>query len=132
MSDQDHLISQHHPAESPQQAQCIFCKIARGDFGTAFVHQDQDVVAFADLHPQAPVHVLVIPRRHVASLAATGPLDDALLGHVLAVVRSVAEQLGVAATGYRTVLNTGADGGQSVAHLHAHLLAGRSLGWPPG
>lgn len=132
MSDQDHSISQQHPAKSPQQEQCIFCRIARGDFSTAFLHQDQDVVAFADLHPQAPVHVLVIPRRHVASLAATGPADDALLGHVLAVVRKVAQQLGVAENGYRTVLNTGDDGGQSVPHLHAHLLAGRSLGWPPG
>ena len=97
-----------------------------------FLHQDQDVVAFADLHPQAPVHVLVIPRRHVASLADTAPADNALLGRLLAAVRSVAAQLGVAATGYRTVLNTGSDGGQSVHHLHAHLLAGRSLGWPPG
>ncbi len=90
------------------------------------------MVAFADLHPQAPVHVLVIPRRHVASLADTAPADNALLGRLLAAVRSVAAQLGVAATGYRTVLNTGSDGGQSVHHLHAHLLAGRSLGWPPG
>lgn len=132
MSDQDHAVPAQRPAESPQQEQCIFCSIARGDFGTAFLHADPEVVAFADLHPQAPVHVLVIPRRHVVSLASTGPGDDALLGQVLAAVRRVAQQLGVADQGYRTVLNTGVDGGQSVHHLHAHLLAGRSLGWPPG
>ncbi len=132
MSDQDHLTTQPSSPASSHDPQCIFCRIARGDFGTVFLHQDQDVVAFADLHPQAPVHVLVIPRRHVASLADTAPADNALLGRLLAAVRSVAAQLGVAATGYRTVLNTGSDGGQSVHHLHAHLLAGRSLGWPPG
>jgi histidine triad (HIT) family protein len=114
------------------QANCIFCRIGRGVFGTPFLYQDAEVVAFADLHPQAPVHVLVIPRRHLGSLAASSAQDDALLGRLLPVVRQVAEELGVASSGYRTVLNTGSDGGQSVGHLHAHLLAGRPLGWPPG
>jgi histidine triad (HIT) family protein len=111
---------------------CIFCRIARGELGTRFLYEDDDVVAFADLHPQAPVHVLVIPRRHVISLATSAPEDDVLLGKVLAGVRTVATQLGVAERGYRTVLNSGSDGGQSVWHLHAHLLAGRAMGWPPG
>lgn len=113
-------------------AGCVFCRIARGEFGTPFLYQTDNVVAFADLHPQAPVHVLVIPRQHLASLGHSEPRHDALLGEVLAGVRQVAVALGVAQSGYRTVLNTGADGGQSVAHLHAHLLAGRPLGWPPG
>lgn len=89
-------------------------------------------MAFHDLSPQAPVHVLVIPRLHVDSLAATHAAHDVLLGRVLATLRNVARDLGVADNGYRAVLNTGFDGGQSVGHLHAHLLAGRPLGWPPG
>lgn len=111
---------------------CIFCRIAAGEIAARIVYEDTDVVAFHDVAPQAPVHVLVIPRRHIESLAASQPGDEALLGHVLATVRVVGEKLGVAAGGYRTVLNTGFDGGQSVGHLHAHLLAGRPLGWPPG
>jgi len=111
---------------------CIFCKIAQGELGTPFVYQDAHVVAFADLHPQAPTHVLVIPRQHVDSLAASTAEDDVLLGKVLAGVRAVAAQLGLVHAGYRTVLNTGAGAGQSVFHLHAHLLAGRTLAWPPG
>lgn len=113
-------------------AGCVFCRIARGEFGTKLLHQTDNVIAFADLHPQAPVHVLVIPRQHLTSLGHSDASHDALLGEILAGVRQVAVNLGVAETGYRTVLNTGADGGQSVPHLHAHLLAGRPLGWPPG
>lgn len=111
---------------------CIFCRIAGGEFATRFLYESPTVVAFADLAPQAPVHVLVIPRAHVESLAATTATDAALLSEVLAAVRQVAVDLGVSTSGYRTVLNTGADGGQSVFHLHAHLLAGRPLRWPPG
>ena len=111
---------------------CIFCRIAAGAFGTRFLYEDADVVAFDDVAPQAPTHVLVIPRQHIVSLATSTPADDAVLGRVLAAVRRVAADRGLADTGYRTVLNTGADGGQSVLHLHAHLLAGRPLGWPPG
>ncbi len=111
---------------------CIFCKIAQGELGTPFVYQDADVVAFRDLHPQAPTHVLVIPRQHVDSLADSTGDDDVLLGKVLAGVRATAAELGLVHSGYRTVLNTGAGAGQSVFHLHAHLLAGRTLAWPPG
>jgi histidine triad (HIT) family protein len=120
-------------------AECIFCRIASGVMGVPLLHDDgagvpadQQCVAFRDIAPQAPTHVLVIPKRHVASLAATSPDDDALLGHVLAVARKVALELGLSGSGYRVVLNTGADGGQSVPHLHAHVLGGRALGWPPG
>lgn len=111
---------------------CIFCRIANGEIPARIVYQDDALVAFHDVAPQAPVHVLVIPRVHLESLAATKPEHDALLGRVLGAVRQVARDLGVADDGYRTVLNTGFDGGQSVGHLHAHLLAGRPLGWPPG
>lgn len=111
-------------------APCIFCRIAAGEFGTEFLFADDTVVAFRDLEPQSPVHVLVIPRGHVASLADAD--NEAMLGRVLAAVRQVAQTLGVDQSGYRTVINTGRDGGQSVPHLHAHLLAGRRHGWPPG
>ena len=111
---------------------CLFCRIAAGELGTRFVYQDTDVVAFADLHPQAPTHILVIPRIHLASLADSGPDHDLVLGKVLAGVRTVAAQLGLAHAGYRTAINTGAGAGQSVFHLHAHLLAGRAFAWPPG
>lgn len=111
---------------------CLFCRIAKGELGTRFLYEDTDVVAFADLNPQAPVHALCIPRRHIASLGDSTAEDDAVLGKLLAAARTVARDLGVADSGYRTVLNTGSHGGQSVQHLHAHVLGGRRLGWPPG
>ena len=111
-------------------AACIFCRIAAGELGTELLLADDQVVAFRDLNPQSPVHALVIPRRHMASLNDAD--DDAVLGRVLSAAREVAVQLGVAQSGYRVVLNTGAHGGQSVFHLHAHVLGGRPLGWPPG
>ena len=109
---------------------CIFCRIANGEIPATLVAQNDHAVAFRDLAPQAPVHVLVIPRRHVASMADAD--DAAELGGVLALAAEVARLEGVAGSGYRTVLNTGADGGQSVFHLHAHVLGGRKLDWPPG
>jgi len=107
---------------------CLFCRIAAGELGTPLLYEDSAVVAFADMHPQAPAHALVIPRRHVASLADAADAD--LLGKVLAGARSCAQRLGLSS--YRTVINTGADAGQSVFHLHLHVLGGRSFGWPPG
>jgi histidine triad (HIT) family protein len=95
------------------------------------VYEDGDVVAFHDLNPQAPVHVLVIPRRHVASLDEAGSGDEALFGRMLSAVRSIASDLGVSG-GYRVVNNCGASAGQSVFHVHFHLLGGRRMGWPPG
>ena len=110
---------------------CIFCKIVRGEIPAKTVHQDEFCIAFYDMHPQAPTHVLVIPREHIASLADAQLADAALLGHLLAVTSKLAAELGCA-NGFRTVINAGADGGQTVDHLHLHLLGGRPMHWPPG
>ncbi|HVB11411.1 MAG TPA: histidine triad nucleotide-binding protein [Bacillota bacterium] len=108
---------------------CVFCRIVNGDIPSRRVFEDGDIVAFHDVAPQAPTHVLVIPRRHVTSLAE---LDDpALAGRLLHVAAEVAKSLGLQG-GYRVVVNTGPDGGQTVDHLHLHVLGGRSLTWPPG
>lgn len=110
-------------------ADCIFCKIAAHEAPATIVHEDEDVVAFEDLGHRAPLHVLVIPRRHVASLAEA---DAATAGKVAAAAARVAREAGYAERGYRVVTNVGPDAGQSVPHLHFHVLAGRPLGWPPG
>ncbi len=110
----------------------VFGMILRGELSADIVYEDEEALAFRDISPQADVHVLVIPRRHIKSLAHTEPADSALLGHLLDVCRLVAHQEGVAESGFRVVANTGADGGQSVDHLHFHVLGGRALGWPPG
>ena len=109
---------------------CIFCKIANGDIPTNFVYSDENVVAFNDLNPQAPVHVLVIPRHHYTSSAAVD--DPSAWSSLLDSAVKIARKLGLEENGYRMVINTGSDGGQTVPHLHLHLLAGRNLGWPPG
>ncbi|MEX2528432.1 MAG: histidine triad nucleotide-binding protein [Gemmatimonadota bacterium] len=111
---------------------CVFCRIVAGEIPAEVVHRDEEVLAFQDLSPQAPVHILIIPRRHVPSLAELDDDDGDLAGRLLLVARQVARDQGVEANGFRLVANTGADGGQSVDHLHFHLLGGRSLGWPPG
>lgn len=110
---------------------CIFCKIVAGEIPAQIVHADDEVVAFRDVSPQAPVHVLLVPRRHVASLDAAATGDAPLLGRLLLAARSVAAAEGIAG-GYRVVSNCGPSAGQSVFHLHIHLLGGRTLGWPPG
>jgi histidine triad (HIT) family protein len=109
----------------------IFGKIARGEVPTTFLHQDEHCVAFRDLHPQAPFHALVIPRRPIASLAEASEADAALIGHLMVVARKVAREAGHGAA-FRVVTNAGAEAGQSVMHLHLHVLAGRPMGWPPG
>ena len=114
-------------------ADCIFCKIARKEIPSSLVYEDETVVAFKDLEPQAPVHGLVIPKKHIESLLALTDEDKALVGHIHAdVVPQLARELGVAEKGFRVVANTGEEGGQSVKHLHFHLLGGRSMQWPPG
>ncbi len=106
---------------------CVFCRIVRGDFGTTFVAESDNVVAFADLSPQAPTHVLVVPRRHLPDLlAASG--DEALLGELLGLAGRVAREAGLDERGYRVLTNTGPDAGQSVFHLHLHVLGGRPMG----
>lgn len=113
-------------------ASCLFCRIVARQIPATIVAESDDCLAFRDLNPQAPLHVLVIPKRHVASLDAAAATDDALLGRMALLAAEVARGQGVAAAGYRAVINTNADAGQTVFHVHLHLLAGRRLGWPPG
>jgi histidine triad (HIT) family protein len=111
---------------------CLFCKIAEGNIPAKIVYQDEDVVAFEDINPQAPHHILLISRRHIASMADLTPEDGPLLGILFSVAAKLAHKLGLAERGYRFVSNVGPDAGQSVFHLHFHLLGGRKFGWPPG
>ena len=111
---------------------CLFCKIAAGDIPAKLVYQDEQLVAFRDINPVAPTHILLIPRRHIPSLAGTDSGDRELLGSLLLAARKLARDEGLAADGYRVVTNTGANAGQSVPHLHFHLLGGRAMHWPPG
>ena len=110
---------------------CIFCKIAAGEMGTTVAAGD-DWVAFDDAGPQAPQHLLVIPRRHISTVNDLTDGDDALLGRMVRAARDLAAERGIAESGYRLVINTNAEGGQSVFHVHLHLLGGRQLAWPPG
>lgn len=109
---------------------CIFCRIARGEIPAQMVTNTVDFVAFRDLNPQAPVHILIIPKKHIASLGDANDFD--LLGRMMSLAAAIARQEQIAKSGYRTVINTGKDGGQSVDHLHIHLLGGRPMKWPPG
>ena len=110
---------------------CLFCKIAAGEIPAKMAYEDDDLIAFHDISPQAPVHLLVVPRRHIASLDEADDGDAALLGKILLTLRRLARELRVE-SGYRVVNNCGAPAGQSVFHIHFHLLGGRPLGWPPG
>jgi histidine triad (HIT) family protein len=114
------------------ESTCVFCRIARGELESAVVHEDDRTVAFRDVNPQAPVHLLVIPRRHVASLAELGADEGELAAHLLRTVVGVARAAGLEDGGYRVVANVGDHGGQTVDHLHFHVLGGRHLTWPPG
>jgi histidine triad (HIT) family protein len=111
---------------------CIFCKIIAGEIPATIVYRDERSIAFDDINPQAPVHVLVIPLEHLESLDEASQRDEALLGHMLRVAARIANERGLSESGYRTVINTGAGAGQSVFHLHAHVIGGRALTWPPG
>jgi histidine triad (HIT) family protein len=110
---------------------CLFCKIVDGSIPSAAVYQDDRCYAFADIHPHAPAHVLVVPRKHIASLADAEESDKPLLGHLLWVAAEIARTKGLG-KGYRVVVNNGEDGGQTVDHIHLHILGGRSMHWPPG
>jgi len=109
---------------------CLFCRIVRGEIPTATVAETDDCLAFRDISPQSPVHVLVIPKTHYGSL--NDVRDGAVVGAMAMLAQRVAKELGVAESGYRTVMNTGKDGGQTVGHLHMHVLGGRRHSWPPG
>ncbi|HVL53816.1 MAG TPA: histidine triad nucleotide-binding protein [Vitreimonas sp.] len=112
-------------------ADCLFCRIVAGEIAADILHEDDTVLAFRDVNPQAPTHVLVIPREHVASAADLTAQDGALVARLFATVADLADREGLV-HGWRVVTNVGRDGGQSVQHLHLHLLGGRSLAWPPG
>ena len=114
------------------EADCLFCKIVEGTIPTDFVYQDDHCVVISDINPQAPMHVLVIPRDHIESLDDASQKDETLLGHLLRVGARVANDSGHGESGYRSVINTGAGAGQSVFHLHVHVLGGRQMNWPPG
>lgn len=111
---------------------CIFCKIAEKNIPSKIVYEDDKTVAFDDVNPQAPTHVLVIPRKHVASIAELNEADAGLLAHLMLTGNKIARQKGIAEGGYRLVVNTGKNGGQTVFHLHLHVLGGRPMHWPPG
>ncbi|MBD0370435.1 MAG: histidine triad nucleotide-binding protein [Pyrinomonadaceae bacterium] len=111
---------------------CLFCRIIAGEIPADVVHTDDRSVAFRDINPQAPTHILVIPREHIESLDEATQRDESTLGHLLRVAARLANQEGLSESGYRTVINTGAGAGQSVFHLHLHVLGGRQMNWPPG
>ncbi|KAB2952286.1 histidine triad nucleotide-binding protein [Heliorestis acidaminivorans] len=111
---------------------CIFCKIVNRTIPTPLIYEDEEVVAFNDINPVAPVHILIIPRQHIQSVAHSAEEDEKTLGRLFVVARKIAQEQGLTEKGFRLVVNTGTDGGQTVFHLHMHLLAGRSMEWPPG
>jgi histidine triad (HIT) family protein len=111
---------------------CLFCRVADGTLPSRILFADENVVAFHDIAPRAPVHVLVIPRRHIGSLTHAAEPDRDILGRLLLAAAEVARQTGIAESGYRVVTNTGPGAGQSVLHLHLHVLGGRHMSWPPG
>jgi histidine triad (HIT) family protein len=113
-------------------SETIFCKIIRKEIPAKIVYEDDQCLAFHDVHPQAPVHILVIPRKPIESLEHASREDTLILGHLQWVLQQVARQVGIHQSGYRVVTNCGSDGGQSVSHIHYHLLGGRPMSWPPG
>jgi histidine triad (HIT) family protein len=111
---------------------CIFCKIVKKELPTEIVYQDEAIIAFKDRHPRAPIHQLIVPKKHIPTLNDLKEEDTALAGNMLQVARHLAKKANIAESGYRTVFNCNKNGGQEVFHLHLHLLGGRTLHWPPG
>jgi histidine triad (HIT) family protein len=111
---------------------CLFCKMAKGDIKPDVVYEDDHILAFRDINPQAPLHCLVIPKRHITTINDLEPGDAELVGRMYLAAKQIARENGVAESGYRTVFNCNADAGQSVWHVHLHLLGGRVMSWPPG
>jgi histidine triad (HIT) family protein len=111
---------------------CLFCKIITREIPASIVYEDDRVIAFNDINPQAPTHVLVVPKRHIATLSDLTPDDDAIVGEVVRRGAAIAQERGIAAAGFRTVFNTNREAGQTVFHIHLHLIGGRSMHWPPG
>ncbi len=113
-------------------SECLFCKMVSGEIAPDKVYEDDDVLAFRDISPQAPHHLLVIPKEHIATLNDLEARHASLLGKMYLAVKAIAKQEGVSESGYRTVMNCNSDGGQTVYHIHLHMLAGRGMQWPPG
>jgi histidine triad (HIT) family protein len=111
---------------------CLFCDIVEGRVKGDVVYRDESVVAFRDIRPRAPVHILIVPRKHVATILDLDVNDQTLIGQIFLVIAKLAREQGIAESGFRVVVNSGADAGQTVFHLHFHLLGGRPFGWPPG
>ncbi len=120
------------PAPHASKADCLFCKIRDGQIPATVVHRDDRVLAFKDIGPKAPLHQLVIPLDHIETLAEADPAHEALLGHLMLTAAKLARDAGLSDKGFRVVMNSGVGAGQTVFHLHLHVLAGRSFGWPPG
>ena len=114
------------------ETDCLFCRIAKREIPAELIRSDADVVAFRDIGPQAPTHILIIPTKHISSVRDLAPDDVDLMGRLFLVAKELAEEEGIAEGGYRMVVNAGADAGQTVSHIHLHLLGGRALAWPPG
>ncbi|MCM0648828.1 histidine triad nucleotide-binding protein [Clostridium swellfunianum] len=111
---------------------CIFCSIIQGKIPSQKVYEDDQIFAFKDINPEAPVHVLIIPKKHIASINELDEDNSQVIGHIYGAAKKIAKELGIAESGYRVVANCGSDAGQTVFHIHFHLLGGRSLNWPPG
>lgn len=111
---------------------CLFCKIVNREIPSSIVYEDDRVLAFSDINPQAPTHILVVPKRHIETLNDLAPGDDAIVGELVRRAAAIADERGIAAGGYRVVFNTNRDAGQTVFHIHLHLIGGRSMTWPPG
>ena len=120
------------PARYTRPMSCLFCKIVAGEIPASKVYEDDDVIAFNDINPQAPTHVLIVPRRHVATLNDLAGSEDALVGNLVRRAAAIAKERGIAEAGYRTVFNCNAAAGQTVFHIHLHLIGGRAMAWPPG
>lgn len=126
------MMAGEQPAMSAPMSDCLFCKIVKGQIPAKKIHDDDKCIGFLDINPQAPTHALFIPKRHIATLNDTTVEDRELLGHLLHVAAKYAREKGVSDQGYRLVMNTNRDAGQTVFHVHVHLLGGRPMAWPPG
>jgi len=111
---------------------CLFCRISAGEIPADVIRSDQDLLAFRDINPKAPTHILIIPRKHITSVADMEAGDAEIIGKLFLAAKELAREEGISGTGYRMVINAGEDGGQTVFHVHLHLLGGRPMGWPPG
>lgn len=111
---------------------CIFCKIINREINSNVVYEDEKTFAFRDINPQAPTHILIVPKKHIPTILDLTPEDEALLGYLFSIANKIAKKEGIAERGFRTVINCNQEAGQTVFHLHLHLLGGRVMGWPPG